>query len=157
MGRVQHAFLGEPAVTAALTQQSRLPTGSSPAPYCSVNMQEEWKRYSGQEFYLPLACTLINGSSCLGHGVTARFRDAYGDAARHCCRYPRKAALLVTKHFPMLKQSMIEQVLREKTLTIEPASQARPTLEYFFNQLLGIDPRVIGGKIPGNDFYWSKP
>lgn len=157
MGRVNHAFLGEPAVSAALVSKDRRPDGPGPVPYCSVNMQEEWKRYSGQASYLPLACTLINGSSRLAPDEVALFRKAYRHGARQCAQAPEETARLVAGYFPMLKRPMLEHLLQKQALTIEPALRARATLDYFFNQLLAVNPRVIGGKLPGRDFYWSQP
>ena len=48
---------------------------------------------------------------------------------------------------------MLARAAPLSNLVAQPASAARPDLEALFAALAAADPRIIGGKLPGDGFY----
>jgi NitT/TauT family transport system substrate-binding protein len=149
-GRVDAALLAEPAVTAAILRAKVSFTNLSRA----IDCQKEWAKTVGGSGFIPQA----------GLAVTRPFIDKVGPNGLKILQNALQAAVDFVIAHPLrasvasatelgLMSPIVAEAIPSSNLVALPASSVRPELESFFTLLAEDDPRIIGGKLPGEAFY----
>ncbi|KAB2917414.1 MAG: ABC transporter substrate-binding protein [Hyphomicrobiaceae bacterium] len=149
-GRLDAALVPEPAATAAIVRGKV--AGKSIARVMDV--QKLWSEITGQDrATLPQA----------GLAVTTAFRDRHPDliARIHARLAEATAAVVATpaaaaNHAAAaleLPWPIIEQSIAWSNLVCRRATEARPALEAMFAVIAEADASILGGKLPGTEFY----
>lgn len=147
-GRIEHAVLIEPRVTAALMGTKGLRVVRDYA--------EEWKGVAGAEARLP----------SLGFGGTRafvesrpelarRFEQAYAEAADWVLEHPAEAAALAERRLG-LDPAVTERAVPTLGLEYVPAAGAAADLECLYKTLIEHSPAMIGDGVPDATFYWRE-
>ena len=150
-GRVDTAVLPEPAATGALMQ------GKAKAmPIRRVlALQEEWGRVNGRVARIPQAGMMI--ADRLLQAKPDFVRDlhlAMVESVAWARSNPAEAGRLGAGYLGM-KAPMVERSIPYSNLTAVSAAEARADLEHFFAVLAKTNPAIVGGGLPGDDFYLS--
>ncbi len=149
-GRVDAALLPEPAVTAAIAKAAER---GKPLKR-TINIQQAWGRVTGLGPVLPQA----------GFGVSDDFLSAHRpivEALQHVMMaatvatnlHPEQAADAASAAlgFP---SSVIAESIPHSSLVAVRASDARPSLEEVYKAVAEVDPKIIGGTLPSDAFYF---
>jgi NitT/TauT family transport system substrate-binding protein len=80
--------------------------------------------------------------------------QAYQESIDWVVAHPKEAGVLVEKHDMGLRAPVVTQAVPKSAYTYIPAAKARPALEALFRAFLDFDPVSIGGKLPGDGFYF---
>lgn len=148
-GRVDAALLSEPATSGAL-----LLSGLRGKPLeRAVDLRKLWAVATGRP-NLPQA----------GLAVTDALTKQISREGIAALQRAMEAALAVVSADPdaianeaatlfQLPAPILARAAPVSNLVAQPASAARPDLETLFNALAADDPRIIGGKMPGDRFY----
>lgn len=154
--QVDHALLAEPAVSMALIKTKSFPISVvAPDLYRSVDLQKEWGRLFGRQARIPQAgMALLNTD--LDGPVVDRFVEEYAKAAKWCRENPEQAGELVAQEIEMLTPEAVVSAMSVSPIEAVEASVARPELEELFQVLLEQSPGLIGGKLPDDEFYYSR-
>ena len=154
--RADHALLAEPAVSMGLRKTHSFPISViAPELYRSVDLQQEWGRVLGRPPRIPqagiAALQPVQGDAAL----LARFEQEHAKALAWCKANPEACGAMAARHVEMLTAEGVADAVRatRSTMTWVDAAQARPELEFFYQQLLDRQPGLVGGKLPPAAFY----
>lgn len=152
--RVDHALLSEPALSMALRKTESFPVSVlAPALYRSVDLQQEWGRLFAREARIPQAGIAVLGATRDNAKLVQRFQAAYAASLQWCQSHAVECGQLVAKRVDMLTPEAVADSIGVSQARFVTAAKARPELEFFFSRLLEKNPAVLGGKLPGDDFY----
>lgn len=155
MRRVDHALLAEPAISMALRKTRSFPIKIiAPDLYRSVDLQKEWGRLFERDARIPQAGMAALGNALKDPALIKRFNEEYARSLQWCLDNPKQAGELVAKQIDMLTPEAVEDSIGVTLLEHVDANQARPELEFLFNQLMEETPALIGGKLPDDGFYF---
>lgn len=154
MRRADHALLAEPAVSTALRKTRSFPLGVvAPQLHRSVDLQREWGRVLNRPPRIPQAGVCVAGAALGDAALVARFRSAYAEAARWCTADADACGRAVAQRIEMLDAQGVADAIRAGNDRMVPARDARPELEFFFEQLRARDAGLVGGRLPADAFY----
>lgn len=155
MRRVDHALLAEPAISMALRKTQSFPMKIiAPDLYRSVDLQKEWGRLFTRDARIPQAGMVALGKTLQNPALIKRFNEEYAKSLQWCLDNPRLAGEMVAKQIDLLTPEAVEDSIGVTLLKDVSAVQARPELEFLFNQLMEDTAALIGGKLPDDGFYY---
>lgn len=151
-GQVQNAVLSEALATAAVLQTAN----TSKPLHRALAFDKAWGDASGGPDS-PIAGTVATASVLDKPEVIAAFEREYKAAVQWMLDNPEQAGALVETQLPQLglKAAVMTASLKNITWRYTTAVDARPSLEAFYQDLSELSPEVIGGKLPGDDFYYN--
>lgn len=146
-GKVKHAVIPEPALSGVRMQlKDEL--------FQVIDFQEAW--HDLYEMDLPQAGIIVNKEFANNNPqVVKEFLQSYQAAVELLKENPEKVANLAEENIGM-KAPMIETALNHMIINSVEAIEAKPTLEQYYQILLDSQPESIGGKVPDEEFYFSK-
>ena len=152
--RVSHALLAEPAVSLALRKTKSFPIGLiAPELHRGADLQQEWGRLFASTPRLPQAGIAAVGTVRQQPEVLAAVEKAYAQSLAWCRAHPLECGVLMARHIDLLTPDAVADAIAVSQLDAVPAATARPDLEFFFGQLMGRNPGLVGGKLPAAAFY----
>lgn len=152
--RADQALLAEPAVSMGLLKSRSLPVSViAPELHRSVDMQAEWGRAFGRPPRIPQAGIAVMGKHLGNRALIERFAAAYAQGQTWCNSQPEDCGKAVAARINMLTPEAVAAAMRAVPGDATAAGQARPELEFFFEQLRQRQPGLIGGKLPDAAFY----
>ncbi|HUH39991.1 MAG TPA: ABC transporter substrate-binding protein [Castellaniella sp.] len=154
MRRVDHALLAEPAVSLALRKTQSFPISAiAPDLYRSVSLTQEWGRVLSRPARIPQAGIAVLGQARNNPDLITRVREAYAHSQAWCEANPQECGELVARHIEMVTPQAVADAMDFSVRYLSSARDARPELEFFFEQLLADQPGLVGGKLPDAAFY----
>jgi NitT/TauT family transport system substrate-binding protein len=154
--RVDHALLADSAVAMALRKTRSFPLNVvAPELHRSVDLQQEWGRLFSRRDRMPQAGIAVIGDARQDAALMQRVQAAYAQSMAWCRGQPPACGQLVARHVDLLLPEAVADAVAVERLEAVPAATARPELEFFFQQLMSINPALVGGKLPGGAFYGS--
>ena len=154
--RADHALLAEPAVSMGLRKTHSFPVKViAPELHRSVDLQQEW----GRVFNRPPRIAQAGVAALKGvrddAALLARFEREHVKALKWCQDHPEPCGAMAARYVEMLTPEGVADALAatRDTMTWVDAAQARPDLEFFYQQLLERQPGLVGGKLPDAAFY----
>lgn len=156
MRRAEHALLAEPAVSIALRKTHSFPINAvAPELYRSVDLQQEWGRVFQRSPRIPQAGVCALGKALDDPLLLARFEKAYVEAQGWCRAEPDACGRMAAQRIEMLTPEGAADAIRAAAFRPVSGAEARPELEFFFEQLRARDPGLVGGKLPAPGFYYG--
>ena len=154
MRRIDHSLLAEPAISVALRKTDSFPIKLiAPDLYRSVDLQEEWARVFNTNKDIPQA-----GMAVLGRmkdkKVISRFLEEYDNSLKWYMSHPKEAGDLVASEIDLLTKDGVADSISHINLKSKRAVDVQKKIEFFFNVLKEEDPKIIGGKLPQDSFYY---
>jgi NitT/TauT family transport system substrate-binding protein len=147
-GRVSLALLPEPFATMARQGNSRITAIG--------DIQQEWIRLNGSSAAnYPITVLVVDGNyAAANRELVNMILDRVKDSIEWVTANPSVAGQLVEKHDLGLKAAVVRDAVPSSNYVFIPAQEARPSLEALFQVFLEFSPVSIGGKLPGDDFYY---
>ncbi len=154
--RADHALLAEPAVSVALRKTGSLPISLiAPELYRSVNLQEEWGRVMRREARIPQAGMVAMGKALGNPVLIEKFQRAYAASLLWCENNPDACGRMVARRIDLLTPEGVADSVRMDNAVFVTARDARPELEVFLGLLHARQPALVGGRLPGDGFYYE--
>lgn len=154
--RADNALLADPAVAVGLRKSQSFPISVvAPSLYRSVSLQEEWGRVFNRAPRMPQAGIVMLGSQLGNTALARRFEEACEEAQQWCEANPDECGQIVARRIEMLTPEGVADAIRADKSDMVVASKARPELEFFYQQLLEMQPGLVGGKLPDDGFYFA--
>jgi NitT/TauT family transport system substrate-binding protein len=152
-GQVQNAVLSEALATAVILQTK---TAAKPL-HRALAFDKAWTDASGGPDS-PIAGTVATASVIDRPDVIAAFEREYKAAVQWMLDNPEEAGKLVETQLPQLglKAAVMTASLQNITWRYTPATDARASLDLFYQDLSELSPEVIGGKVPDDAFYFKQ-
>lgn len=147
-GKTPAAILSEPPSTAAIMMAGQQGRTLKRA----ISLQEVWSRHKGS-----------TGIPMVGVAVHQRLVDQSPDiiaalktglpAAKDWVLANRGEAAALAEKTMNMRAPVFEKALDRFNMAVVPAAAAKAHLQAFYQTLLDLDPKSLGGKLPGDDFY----
>lgn len=145
-GKVQYALVPEPFATVAQMKDSSVNR--------VLNLQEEYKKLTGRDY--PMTVLVANASFAKKNKkLLKQFTEFYAKANQWTIANPKAAGVLTEKANLGLKATVAEKAITNANFVWQTASEGREQIESILSVFLAGDPKSIGGKLPGDDFYFS--
>jgi NitT/TauT family transport system substrate-binding protein len=152
--RADHALLAEPAISMALRKTGSFPLKAiAPTLFRSADLQDEWASTFNTDNKVPQAGMAVLGN--VDKKIIDRFNVEYKKALNWYKENPIQAGIETAEALPMLDATAIADSIKYVKLESVSASDSKDKLEFFFEVLKKSEPKLIGGKIPDNDFYYK--
>ena len=154
--RADHALLAEPAISIALRKTGSFPVKLiAPDLYRSINLQEEWGRLYKIEAKIPQAGLAIIGDTNGKEELISKVLAEYDKSLAWYKNNKEEASKLVVKTLPMLEEKGLADSIEHVRFENINAINSKKDLEFFFDILMQNDSKLIGGKLPNEDFYYK--
>lgn len=156
MRRADHALLAEPAISIALRKTKSFPIKLvAPDLYRSIDLQEEWGNVFKVESKIPQAAIAFLGDTKGKENLIKRFLEEYNKSLLWYKDNPKEASKITVESLPMLEEVGLSDSIPHVKLESISAIDSKNDLEFFYNILKENNPKVIGGKLPDDNFYYS--
>ncbi|KQT13227.1 MULTISPECIES: PhnD/SsuA/transferrin family substrate-binding protein [Bradyrhizobium] len=148
-GRIDAAFVPEPAATAAIFRGK---LANRPV-HRAMDIQVEWARAVGGPPILPQAgLAVLDTFRAANESLLPRLQQALVTATAEVNAAPAVAAGHSAAHLE-LPLPIIQQSIPHSKLVAVSAREARADLERMFTKAAGADMAMIGGRLPDGGFY----
>ncbi len=148
--RADTVLLSEPAATAAVLKGKQ-----SGMEFGRIILQDVWTQITGSTLPLPLGGTMCQASLADEHPELVKFmQTGIMEAVRWINGHPAEAAQEFGGLFK-LKAPVLQKSLEQFPISFTPAREARKGLEYYFSVLMDMSPKLVGGKLPDDGFYFG--
>lgn len=144
-GRYDYALLPEPFVTQVLTARTDLAV--------IVDLQQEWRAMYGRSYpqtVVVVRSDLVAANRAAVDEVLAEIRAGTESASED----PPRIAQLVGRTVLGIPPAVVRTALQRFNAEFVPAREARDALDAFFGILAAVEPRSIGGAVPGDAAYY---
>jgi len=154
MGRADHVLLAEPAISMALRKTGSFPLKAiAPTLFRSADLQEEWATTFKTDNRVPQAGMAVLGEQ--DPELIKRFNDEYAKALEWYKANPKEAGIETAKALPMLDAVALADSIKYVNLENVNAIDSKEQLNAFLEVLMKSEPKLIGGKIPDDGFYFQ--
>lgn len=151
--RVRHALLAEPAVSMVLRRSGSFPVGLvAPDLHRSFSVSKEWGRLYQTEARIPQAGIATVGGQT-DAALDRAVAKAYAQALEWCVKHPEACGKMVAKHIDLLSAKAATDAIKVSPMEAVPTAKAADALRVLFKRLHGLEPGLIGGKMPDEAFY----
>ncbi len=149
VGKSSYSLLPEPALSMVMKKK--------PDTNIMFDLQKEWARETGMHSGYPQASLIMVGPFAAKHPDFIRtFMQAYKNGIDKANADPARAASLAGTYLKTPKAPVIADAIPRSNLRWVPAAEARKPLETYFQVLREFNPKVIGGKMPDDGFYYAQ-
>lgn len=148
-GRIDAALLSEPASSGVILMGG----AAGKVLERAVDLQEEWAAISGLGPVLPQAGLAVTRAFSEAHGdLIAPLQAALEAATAAVLADPAAAAKAAAPKLE-LPEPILAASIPHSRLVARPASALRVQIEAMLGLMAEHDPAIIGGKLPGAEFY----
>ncbi len=144
-GKYDLALLPEPFVTLMLSQDKAFRV--------ALDLTAEWEA-SGAGL-LPMGGIAVRREFAEKNPKAVEaFLEEYEQSVSYVNENPKEAAALIEKH-DILKAAVAESAIPRANMVLLVGGEMRAALEAFYAVLLSDNPALLGGALPGDDFYYA--
>jgi NitT/TauT family transport system substrate-binding protein len=140
-----HALLAEPTASLALRK--------NPALHRNFSLHQRWEVEFPQAPSMPQAVVAVVHPRPELAAVLAQLPQQYADVVHLGRTSPAAVIPLVRRALPQLEAAVLQEAWQHTRWQPLPASEAQAHLEPFYQRLLEVEPRLLGGKLPADSFY----
>ena len=85
--------------------------------------------------------------------LIGRFIEEYKKSMNWYKYNSKQASKIVVKHLPILNQKAVEIGIKNITIKTTTATESKKEIELWFEDLKQFNSKLIGGKLPDDNFY----
>ena len=147
-GKFQYAVVPEPFATVATSKTASVKR--------ALNLSDEYGKFNNGKNY-PLSLLVANAKfASENKDVVNAYVDAYAQAVEWTNANPNKAGVLVQKNTLGLMAPVAAKAIPNCAFVCKDIAGERQSIEDFLNIYLSFAPQAIGGKLPSDEFYYSR-
>lgn len=144
-GEIGVCMLPVPAVTTVLMKNKSMRT--------ALDLSKEWDSLNTSGI-LTMGCIVVRSDFAKNHPIEVMaFLDEYGSSINFTKQNPSQAAQLCAKFSIVPSAAVAEKAIPDCNLIYICGDNIRPAIEGYLKVLYDFNPKSIGGKMPGDDFY----
>lgn len=140
------AMLPQPFVTAAQSKVDGLRV--------AIDMNEEWEKLDNGSAMVTGVLVVRSEFAEKYPKQLAAFMKEYEGSVEFVQQNTEKAAELIG-NYEIVKAPIAQKALPNCNITFITGEQMQSEMEGYLSVLYGMNPAAIGGKLPGNDFYYG--
>ncbi|WP_302804484.1 ABC transporter substrate-binding protein [Eubacterium callanderi] len=139
------AMLPQPFATATLAKNENLKV--------AVDMTDAWEKATDGT-KLEMGCVVVNKEWAEKNPtIVKKFMEAYKTSVETINVADERAANDVVEAKIMDNQQMAQKAIPNCSIVFITPSDAKEDLQKYFDVLASFEPKSVGGKVPGEDFY----
>ena len=144
-GMVELCMLPVPAVTTVLMKNKDM--------RIALDLTQQWDSLNTPGI-LTMGCIVVRTEYAKTHPIEVMaFLDEYGSSINFTTKNPAEAAELCAKYGIVPSAAIAEKAIPDCNLIFISGKDIRPAIEGYLKVLYDFNPKSIGGKMPGDDFY----
>lgn len=144
-GEIGVCMLPVPAVTTVLMKNKSMRT--------ALDLSKEWDSLNTSGI-LTMGCIVVRSDFAKNHPIEVMaFLDEYGSSINFTKQNPSQAAQLCAKFSIVPSAAVAEKAIPDCNLIYISGDNIRPAIEGYLKVLYDFNPKSIGDKMPGDDFY----
>lgn len=147
-GKVKIAVLPEPFVTQV--------TAKSKTSKVALNLTEEWNKVAGSKSVLTMGCLIVRKDFAeKNKAAFDSFLSEYKASAEYTNTQGKDAAALSEK-YGIMPAAVAQKAIPNCNIVYIDGAEMKAKIPDFLNILFKANPKSVGGKLPGDDFYYTK-
>ena len=147
-GAVSLGMLPEPNVTAVLTKNADV--------RIALDLTEEWEKADKSDSTLTQGAVVVSRTFMEEHPDQLNaFLAEYGESVAFVNENVNGAAELAEKFGIVPSKAIAEKAIPNCNIVMLTGADAKTKLSGFLSVLFEADAKSVGGKLPGDDFYYS--
>lgn len=151
-GQKDCAVLTEPLATQVMLKGKK----SGIDFYRSIDLQEEWDKATGLGDRIPIAGTVAMPQIKDNEEAVKRFMEEYALAVDWLKNNPDEAGVLGSQIEELgFEAKPVEESVKNTRWDFVRANECKEDIKTFFTVLSEQNPKIIGGKIPDNGYYYQ--
>lgn len=140
-------LLPQPSVTVACAQNEELDV--------VLDMNQQWNLAQGEGSSMVTGVTVVRNAFLQEHpGAVQSFLEEHAASVRAIQEDPDKGAQLVVAAEIITKEPIARKAIPQCNITYIDGEEMRQALSGYLQVLFEQDPASVGGKVPGEDFYY---
>lgn len=147
-GKAKTAVMPEPMLSAVLTKNEDVKI--------SLDLQKEWESVTGQESYPQSSLFIKNDVIEKYPDVVKKFLEEYEKSIEWVNENPAQAGKYVEELNIGLNAKIAEKAIPGSNLKYVEAADVKPAVEKYLKVLHDFSEESIGGKLPGDEFYYQR-
>lgn len=123
----------------------------------AFDMTEEWDKVSGGDSTLMMGCVIVRKDFCAQYPQTVKdFMEAYAASIALAQTDVTGTAALCERYGLIPKAALAEKAIPYCGLAYVDGDEMKAQLSGYLQVMFDADPKSVGGKLPGDDFYYVK-
>lgn len=152
-GAAKVAMVPEPKVTACLVQMK---AAGKAVPTVALNMTEEWNRVARDDSALMMGCVIARKEFVEKNGAAVQaFLKEYETSITVVKSDVEAAAGWCETYKIIPKAAIAKQAIPRCGLTFVTGAAMKQQLSGYLDVLFKANPKVVGGSMPADDFYYG--
>ncbi len=156
----------EPTETVAAMKKSESAVAMLPQPFVTVaqsqveglrialDLTKEWNALENDSMFVTAGLIVRKEFAEQHPDVLAAFLEEYKASTEYVNQNPKEAAQLVEK-YGIVKAAVAEKAIPYCNIVYIAGEEMKPALNGYLNVLFELNPASVGGKLPGDDFYYA--
>ena len=125
----------------------------NPDMHIALDMTQEWDRL-GTGSMLTMGCVVVREGFLKEHPAEVRFfLEEYGKSIEWVRENVAEAGELCAEYGIVPSAAVAKKAIPDCNLIFVAGDDIRPALEGYLQVLFDSNPKAVGGKMPGDDFY----
>lgn len=146
-GKVKIAVLPEPFVTQVMMKNKDVK-----AP---LDLTEEWEKAAGKDSVLTMGCLIVKKDFAQNHKEALNtFLKEFKASAEYTNSSAADAAKLSEK-YEVMPQAVAAKAIPNCNIVSMDSDEMKAKIPDFLKVLYTANPKSVGGKLPGDDFYYE--
>ena len=144
-GGIEVCLLPVPAVTTVLVKNQEYRK--------ALNLTEEWNKI-GNGSVLTMGCVVVRTEFYENNKeAVEQFLKEYEESINYVKNNPAEAGEFCAKYEIVPAAAIASKAIPDANLIFVSGKDIKPAIEGYYQVLFDADPKSIGGKMPGDDFY----
>ncbi len=141
------AMIPQPFVTVAQGQVENLRV--------ALDLTEEWNALDNGSMFITAGLIVRKEFAEQNPEVFQAFLEEYKASTEYVNQNPAEAAVLV-EQYGIVKAAVAEKAIPHCNITYIEGEEMKTALSGYLQVLFDMNPAAVGGKLPGEDFYYGK-
>jgi NitT/TauT family transport system substrate-binding protein len=123
-----------------------------------IDLNKEWENATNGESVLAMGCLVVNSKFAEEQPFfIEEFLSEYKSSVEWVNNNYEEAGQLVEKNGILPNAKLAEKAIPNCSIVFKDAQEAKDEVQSFLSILHDFNPDSVGGKLPDEDFYYSKP
>lgn len=120
----------------------------------TIDMQAEWEKVTGMDKY-PMAGIFVKNSLIeMRKDVVDRYLELVEEAVNYANENPAETAQMAVDLEYGLPLPVLTSAIPTSSLHFKSAEDSKDDLIFYFEKIMDLNPALIGGELPAEDFYY---
>ncbi len=147
-GKAKIAVLPEPFVTQVTAKNKNVKI--------ALDVTKEWNKAAGDKSVLTMGCLIVRKDFAeKNRDAFNKFLDEYKASSEFTNSSVEQAAALSEK-YGIMPAAVTKKAIPNCNIVYMDGSEMKAKIPDFLNVLFKANPKSVGGKLPGDDFYYEK-